>query len=264
MVWCRQVFGLVIIIAFLGATAFMWRQQVLKNRAEQLASRARAEKTITIIPGWDARDVANYLVAQGFVSSTADVFALIGRPAVINKKSLEGYMAPETYRVYADASLDEIIKIVTIQREKELTTELKTEIEKQGRTVHEILTMSSILEKEVRSKEDKAKVADIFWRRHDVGMGLQADSTVHYVVGKEGDVFTSNKDRAVDNLWNTYKYPKLPPGPISNPGIDSIMAAIYPEKNDYWYFLTTLDTGEVKYARTLAEHNANVAKYLRK
>ena len=81
-------------------------------------------------------------------------------------------------------------------------------------------------------------------------------------VDKQGDVFTTAEDRESNSPWNTYKYPGLPMGPISNPSLESIISAIYPEKNNYWYFLTTFD-GEVKYAKNLDEHNANVYKYLR-
>lgn len=272
---------IILMILIIGAGAgFWWRQTVLQQRAERIAKNARAEKTITIIPGWDLRDIARYLVREGFAAAEADVYAVTGEPAKRTNKlvttassllagrldgvSFEGYLAPNTYRVYATASVADIIGVLEGQREKEFTPDLKKTITGQGRTIHQILTLASILEKEVRAKEDKAKVSDIFWRRHDVGMGLQADSTVHYVVGKEGDVFTSAEDRAVKNLWNTYQYPKLPPGPISNPSLDSIMAAVKPNPNDYWYFLTTLDTGEVKYARTLTEHNENVRKFLKK
>jgi UPF0755 protein len=116
--------------------------------------------------------------------------------------------------------------------------------------------MASLLEREVRSPADKKKVSDLFWRRYAMGWALQADSTVHYVHGKKGDVFTTSAERKIDSPWNTYKYPGLPIGPISTPSLNAIMAAIYPEKNEYWYFLTTPE-GEVKYAKTLEEHNAN-------
>jgi UPF0755 protein len=259
--WFNLV-SICLVLGILIATAFIWRQTILVERAARIAQMARVEKTITIIPGWDLRDIAKYLIKQGFATSTDQVFAVTGAP--LTTKNKEGYLAPETYRVYADASLDEVIKTLESQRTTEFTPELITAITNSKRTKQEILTMASILEKEVRTAEDKALVADIFWRRHDVGMGLQADSTVHYATGKEGDVFTTNKDRQFDNFWNTYKYPKLPPGPISNPSMESIRAAVYPKKNDYWYFLTTLDTGEVKYARTLAEQNANAVRFLKK
>lgn len=276
----RRFLFFILCVIVIVVAGMWWRQSVLRERAERLARNAPLEKKITIIPGWDLRDLARYFIKQGFVQTESDVYAITGFPAERTNRlvttatsllagrtpglSFEGYLAPDTYNVYASSSIADVVGILITQREKEFTSALKKNIIDQGRTIHQVLTMASILEREVRTKEDKAKVADIFWRRHDVGMGLQADSTVHYAVAKEGEVFTSAKDRASKNLWNTYQYPKLPPGPISNPGIDSIMAAIYPEKNDYWYFLTTLDTGEVKYARTLAEHNDNVRKFLKK
>lgn len=280
-----HIIGLAVIVAFLGATIFVWRHYILKHRAEQIVLHTRVEKTITIIPGWNLHDIAKYLEAQGLCK--ADSFlAFTGEQAQIGgplydgltpfptstnelmsdwpgKISLEGYLAPDTYRVYADATAQDILNILLDERASQFTPELRADITKQKRTIHEVLTMASILEREVKTPADKAKVADIFWRRHDVGMVLQADSTVHYATGKTGTVFTTNEDRHVDNLWNTYKYPKLPPGPISNPSLGSIRSAVYPIKNDAWYFLTTLDTGEVKYARTLAEQNANAAKFLK-
>lgn len=242
------------------------------------------ERTITIIPGWDLRDIAEYFEKEGIASSTA-LYAVTGEPAydyarvgayapqpfddvrVLKDKTdyfgLEGYIAPDTYRVFKDASITDIVYKLVDERDLQFSEQMYTAIKASGRSVHEIMTMASILEREVRIKEDKTKVSDIFWKRHDAGMGLQADSTVHYAVGKEGELFTTPEDRDSLSPWNTYKYPGLPPGPICNPGLDSIMAAIYPEKNDYWYFLTTLDTGEVKYAKTLEEHNRNVQRYLR-
>jgi UPF0755 protein len=236
------------------------------------------ERNITIIPGWDLGDIAKYFEAEGIASST-EFFALTGHPGVFGRAtsslesefsllknkpnvSLEGYLSPETYRVYKGEDLYSILKRLLDQREKDFTTQMLQDIQSQGKSVHEILTLASILEKEVKTSEDRKKVADLFWRRIDAGMGLQADSTVHYLSGREGDVFTKAKERQIDSLWNTYKYRDLPPGPISNPSISSIMAAIYPTPNNAVYFLTD-SAGTVHYARTLAEHNKNVEKYLR-
>lgn len=242
----------------------------------------QGEKTITILPGWDLRDLAEYLVAKELITNQEDLFDLVGKPAVLYKNkpapklsysfklfndkpdnvSYEGYLAPDTYRIFDDAILEDIIKKLANQQNKLFTDKMYDDIKSQGRNVHDILTMASILEREVRNLEDKAKVADIFWRRYENKWALQADSTVHYAVNKKGDLFTTKEDRNSYNSWNTYQYLGLPPGPISSPSFDSIKAAIYPETNDYWYFLTTLD-GEVKYAVNIDEHNRNVQKYLR-
>ncbi len=237
----------------------------------------RPEVTVTIIPGWNLRQVAEYLVSKGLATTTEDVYNFTGKPAydyrpvafllpqiedikILAAKpahvSYEGFLAPETYRVFKDATILDVLKKLVEQRDKEITAEMWQDIKKSGRSSYEIIIMASILEKEVQNADDKAKVADILWRRYDKIWALQVDSSVQYAVDKRGDVFTKQAERDFDSPWNTYKYPGLPLGPISNPGLGSIKAAIYPAKNSYWYFLTGKD-GAAYYARTLEEHNAN-------
>jgi UPF0755 protein len=256
----------------------------IANVANTLTTRqSAAEREITILPGWNLNDIAEYFKEENITKST-EFFDIVGYPTTFSyeevidfgtekqssllkgkptKVSLEGYLRPDTYRIFLSSSIVEIVEKLILARQEQFTEQMFQDLQKQQRSVHDVLTMASILEREVRTPEDRRFVSDLFWRRHDVGMALQADSTVHYIAGTDGSVFTSKKDREIDSLWNTYKYPGLPPGPISNPSLDSIMAAIYPEHNEYWYFLTTLDTGEVKYAKTLEGHNKNVAMYLR-
>ncbi len=247
--------------------------------AQNLADAQSIERTITIVPGWDLRDIAEYFQAQGIASST-EFYSLVGVPAkfqaptssfetdfsVLTSKpknvSLEGYFSAETYRIFQNESLESILRRLVDQTQKEFSVEMLEKINAEKKSVHEILTLASIVEKEVKTLEDKKKVADLFWRRLDAGWGLQADSTVHYLSGREGDVFTRSEERQIDSLWNTYKYRGLPPGPIGAPSRESVEAVVFPEPNDAWYFLTTTD-GQVKYGKTLAEHNANVQKYLR-
>lgn len=238
----------------------------------------REEVVVTIIPGWTLRQVAEYLVKLGFASSTDDVYKFTGEPArdyrmvastfpklvddleILKEKpvhvSYEGYLSPETYRVFRDATVLDILKKLISQRDKEIDEAMWSDIGKSGRSLYEIITIASLLEKEARKPADKAKVADILERRLAKGWALQLDSTVHYAVDRTGDVFTTSKEREIESPWNTYKYPGLPLGPIANPGIESIKATLYPEKNNYWYFLAGKD-GTIYYGRTLEEHNAN-------
>lgn len=252
----------------------------LARVADALANPSQQEREITIIPGWTLRDIAEYFEEEGIASSTA-VFALLGEPASIDTEprlsvdvsamlafvpkgiSYEGYIEPNTFRIFTNATIEDILTKLIEARHAQFTDQLLSDIKESGRTVHEVLTVASLLEKEVRGAENKKIVADIFWRRYDNGWPMQADSSVHYVHGTKGDVFTTKEMRESLNTYNTYKYPGLPPGPISTPSMLAIEAAVYPEQNNYWYFLTTLDTGEAKYARTLDEHNVNVQKYLR-
>jgi len=235
------------------------------------------ERSLTFLPGWDLRNIGEYLEKQNIIKQK-DFVKIVGETAKEKTKktdfddviledlpstlSLEGYLAPETFRFYLEDDAEIIVQKLINHRSSQFTQEMLDEIKRQKKSIHEILTMASLIEREVRGTEDRKKVSDIFWRRVTAGWGMQADSTIHYLTGKSGDVFTTKEDREIDSPWNTYKYRGLPPGPICTPSIDSIMAAIYPTKNDDWYFLTTFE-GEVKYGVTLDEHNANVQKYLR-
>jgi UPF0755 protein len=121
--------------------------------------------------------------------------------------------------------------------------------------------MASMIEKEVKTMEDKKIVSGILWKRMNSGMRLQVDATVLYAQNKEGlKVYT--KDTQIDSPYNTYRNDGLPLGPISNPGIDSIIAAVYPTKTAYYYYLSAPD-GKTIWAKTLEEHNNNRIKYLK-
>ncbi len=267
-----------IFICFIIFTGGFWYYK--KIYPKYVPPPLKPELTITIIPGWNLRQVAEYLVKQGFASSSRDVYKITGKPAydyrpaalvlpkidelkILNDKpahiSLEGYLAPETYRIYQDSDIQEVIAKLVAQRDKQITDEMRNDAQKSGRSFFEILTMASILEKEVTAAGDKSLVADILWRRYDKNWALQVDSSVHYAINKTGTVFTTKQERDFVSPWNTYKYPGLPLGPIANPGLDSIKAALHPEKNAYWYFLTGKD-GAVYYGKTLEEHNNNKAK----
>jgi UPF0755 protein len=175
--------------------------------------------------------------------------------------SYEGYFLPETYRVYVDTKPEDIIKKIFSVLNNRITSEMRTEAIRQKKTWFEIFTMASIVEREVSNENDMKLVADIFWRRNDMRWALQSCATVNYVTGKN-DPAISAVDRQLDSFYNTYKYPGLPLGPIGNPSLKAINAVLYPTENDYWYFMSDWE-GNMHYAKTLGEHNRNVAKYLR-
>ena len=122
--------------------------------------------------------------------------------------------------------------------------------------------MASLLEKEVKTLSDKKIVSGILWKRLNADMPLQLDSTVNFATGKS-DASCSLKDTQINSPYNTYKCYGLPKGPISNPGIDSILAAIYPKSTDYWYYLSASGTGQTIFSKTLDEQNSAKVKYLR-
>ncbi|MBI1907879.1 endolytic transglycosylase MltG [Candidatus Uhrbacteria bacterium] len=188
---------------------------------------------------------------------SAEFSFLASKPAYV---SLEGYLFPDTYRFLKGATPEEAVVKMLANFDRKLTPEMRAAIKASGRSVHEVVTLASIVEREVRTARDRPLIADLFWRRLGIGMALQADSTVNYLTGKKTPA-VSNDDRAVNSSWNTYMYSGLPPGPISNPGAAALEGTVFPETNDAWYFLTN-ETGTVYYAETNDAHNRNKDLYL--
>jgi len=239
----------------------------------------REEVELTIPEGWTLDDIAAYLEREG-IASHEEFFAEAGRSAEFitpgelpawdatyaflddkpAKNSLEGYLFPDTYRIFPESGAKALVRRMLSNFDTKLTSELRAEIKTSGRSIFDIVTMASIIEREVRSEEDMALVSGIFWKRLERGMGLQADSTVNYITGRSKPS-VSFEETNIDHPWNTYKYTGLPAGPIGNPGIRALLAAIRPKPSPYLYFLTSPD-GKVFYGRTLEEHSAN-RKYLR-
>ncbi len=130
-----------------------------------------------------------------------------------------------------------------------------------GKKIFEIITMASLLEKEVNTFDDKKMVSGILWKRLENKIPLQVDATISYVTGKR-TTRISIEETKIDSPYNTYKYLGLPIGPISNPGLESILAAISPQKSDFWYYLSTPE-GETIFNKTLEDHNVDRAEFLR-
>ncbi len=172
---------------------------------------------------------------------------------------LEGYLYPDTYHVATiDFDNERLIEKMLDNFDIKFAT-VKDLFDAQDKSMHDIITMASILQREVRTEKDLNIVAGILWKRLDSGWHIGADATILYATKKKNiDV----EDLDIDSPYNTRLYVGMPPGPISNPDIEHIKASITPKNSDYWYYLTTLDTGEVIYARDNNEHNLNKAKYL--
>jgi len=245
------------------------------------------EKKITIIEGWNLRNIANYLEEQS-IASKKDFFALAGEPLInYHKKtvdpeafpkdyssrfsfleskpkyySLEGYLFPDTYKIFKGAEAEQVILKMLNNFDRKLSRDLRKEIEKQSKTIHEIVTMASLLEKEVRTLKDMKIVSGIFWDRIEQGQPLQSCATLAYIL-KKNKLRYSTEDTKVDSPFNTYQNKGLPPSPICNPGLKAIKAAIYPQESDYNYFLSRSDNGETVFSRTLSEHQKNQQKYLK-
>ncbi len=174
-------------------------------------------------------------------------------------ESKEGYLFPDTYLFPKEASASSIVaKMVGTYNNK--TKNLKNQ---SGLTNKDAVILASLIERETKTNEERPMVAGIMLNRLNAGMPLQIDASVQYAVGTAKDwwpILTLD-DISTVSPYNTYKNKGLPPAPIANPGLSSLEAAFAPEDSDYWYYIHDPD-GVIHYARTLAEHNSNIAKYL--
>jgi len=175
-------------------------------------------------------------------------------------ENLEGFLFPDTYQFPPRVSGAEVVKKMRDNFDKKFTP-YRNEVSGAGLTPFEIITMASLLEKEVKTKEDKELVSGILWKRLENKIPLQVDATIIYITGQKTTKI-SKEETQIDSPYNTYKYLGLPKGPICNPGLESILAAIYPKDSDYWYYLSTPE-GETTFSKTLEEHNYAKSKYLR-
>jgi UPF0755 protein len=173
----------------------------------------------------------------------------------------EGYLFPDTYYFGADVEPENVVKIMNSTFTKKISQpDIATAIATSGKTQEEAVAMASILEGEARQMQTRQIVAGILWKRISLGMPLQVDAAFRYVNGKTTEELTA-ADLKIDSPYNTYVNKGLPPTPISNPGLDSILAAVTPIETKYLYFLTDKN-GTMHYAATLPEHAANKNKYL--
>lgn len=172
----------------------------------------------------------------------------------------EGFLFPDTYFFLESMTIDDIDKKMTENFDKKISPFIDA-INASGHTTRDIVIMASILEKEATSEVDKALVSGILWKRISIGMPLQVDASFLYLFGKKSSEVTV-EDKQVKSTYNTYLNKGLPLGPIGNPGIVAISAAIYPTPSPYLYYLSDND-GIMHYAETFEEHKANKQKYLR-
>lgn len=172
----------------------------------------------------------------------------------------EGYLFPDTYFFAPSSDADAVIKVMRENFDAK-TAPLSSEISASGHTLSDIIVMASLVEKEGRTSPVRRMIAGILYNRLRLGMPLQTDAVFGYIFNRDTYSPTYD-DLKVDSPYNTYLHTGLPPGPINNPGVDSIDAALNPTKTKYLYYLTDKE-GIMHYATTYAEHQANERKYLR-
>ena len=175
---------------------------------------------------------------------------------------VEGYLFPDTYFVLREGlTAESLLKRLLDTFEKRVIDAHTEEMVASKRTLNDLIAMASLVEEETRTDEERPTVAGILWKRLDIGMKLDVDAAVRYALGKKTEPITAS-DLQSDSPYNLRKIRGLPPTPIANPGLKSIMAAINPVSSDYLFYLHGND-GTIRYATTNDEHNENRAKYLR-
>ncbi len=268
------VFLLVFIGGLLG-TYLVYRSYE-NRRAERIArlQQQSVETTVTVIEGWNNEEVAEYFEKQGLFpkadfltalnSFDESPYALLKRPAGM---TLEGYLFPDTYRIPKDATPDDVIRKMVGNFNSRLNSidVNDSSVKYNGLSLYEIITLASIIEKEsggngattgsLSLQEERDLVASVFYNRLKIGQALESDATVNFVTGKDTPG-ASLADLEINSPYNTYKYAGLPPGPICNPSLGSIKAAIKPAQSDYFYFLHKQPSGVVEFSKSFEEHKS--------
>lgn len=174
---------------------------------------------------------------------------------------LEGYLFPDTYFVNPEEFVAKFFLERMLETFRTRVIEgLESDIASSERALEKIITMASLIERETRTEEERPLVSGILWKRLDAGRGLDVDATVRYALQKPVEPLTKD-DLEYASPYNTRRHAGLPPGPIANPGLKSLRAALHPEESRYWYYLHGGD-GVIRYAETNEEHNSNKARYL--
>ena len=228
-----------------------------------LASGRVVQHQVVLPEGHSLAELARLLEAER-LATVPEVLRAARDPAFLLSQgiaadSVEGYLFPDTYQLVRKMTPEEILARMVIRMREQLSPAILAEIRAREITVHEALTLASIIEREAVDSSEMPLISAVFWNRMRRDMPLQADPTVQYAVGRERQRLT-REDLQADSPYNTYRRPGLPPGPISNPGLAAIRAAISPAPVGYLYFVAA-DDRRHHFSTTLEEHNAAVARY---
>lgn len=244
---------------------------------EQLTTGETGEEIVTIPEGFTVGQIDELLTVKGITqpgelvecAQTCDFSSFDFLPSSLKGNSvhdapggrLEGYLSPDTYYVsIADFQTKFFLERLLTTFRHRVVEALGKDIKVSHRSLHQLMTMASLVEEETRRDGERTAVAGILWKRLDAGIGLGVDAAVRYGLGKPTGVLSS-ADLASASLYNLRKFTGLPPGPITNPSKKSILAVLHPQQSPYFYYLHDHD-GQIHYAVTNDEHNLNRQKYL--
>jgi UPF0755 protein len=218
---------------------------------------------VTIPEGFTAKEIAQTFAARNLGNEDDLESTFLGDSLVLlgaRTANLEGYLFPDTYLIPTTATPAETAKIMTDQFAAELPRDAAAQAKRLGFTLPQIVTLASLVEREAKADDERPLMAGVYYNRLRLGMPLEVDATIEYTFAHHKDVITY-ADLARDSPYNTYKHTGLPPTPIANPGRASLRAAFHPQASNYLYYVY-MGNGHHAFSRTLAEHNANVARYL--
>ena len=233
---------------------------------EKILSGAKHLERFTIPEGFTVKEIAARLESADLVDAedflkAAEKFKPYDY--VTTKENVlyaaEGFLFPETYSIENDYSIEEILKLMAGEFDSRLTDEMRARAKEMNLSIYDLITLASLVEKEVRYPEDRPVVAQVFLKRLKLEMPLQSDATLQYLMdAPKEDV--SIEDTKIDSPYNTYQNAGLPPGPVSNPGIAAIEAVLNPANTDYLYFVADRE-GHNHYAYSYEEHLSLVNQY---
>lgn len=215
---------------------------------------------VTLLEGWRAEEVADALSAALGESFDSKEFLALA-------KNSEGMLFPDTYLVPKTMTAKQAYALLTNTFEKKLDAAWEEKLQKSGKSKEQAIIMASLIQREAKTLPTMRMISGILWKRIESGWPLQVDATLQYAKGYS----QSEKSwwpeplavyKEIKSPFNTYLNTGLPPAPICNPGMNALEAAVNPQANDYWYYISDLQ-GQMHYAKTLQEHNRNVEQYLR-
>jgi UPF0755 protein len=268
-----------------AGTYVLSKNMTIKQIVDVLCEGNAAKATVkfTIPEGYTIENIAKIFMEKGLITSESRLyeaaksgsaflnFAFISDAAATQNSNaraylLEGYLFPDTYEVYADASVETILIKMLNRFNEVFSDEYLTRAQQLGMTMDQVITLASLIEREAAAAGDFSKVSAVFHNRMNQDMPLQSCASLSYALGVTKYVFNSTEQQT-ESLYNTYKYNGLPVGPVCNPGKAAIEAALYPNEEyvsaGYLYFCNQnpAETSELVFAKTYEEHEKNVEKF---
>jgi UPF0755 protein len=242
--------------------------QSIIDIAQTLQKFSPTDATLVILPGWRIEEIAASLPTSGLSIDPDAFLAAVNNPpqvlAFAEPTSMEGFFFPDTYTLPRETTLDQLLDVIGRNFTSKLTTDIQNGFVAQNLSILQAVTLASIVEREAIHSEEASLIASVYLNRIAIGMKLDADPTIQYALGYQFDTGSWWKsplaltDLEVISPYNTYLNNGLPPTPISNPGIEALMAVAYPQSSTYYFFRAACDgSGYHVFAETFEEQIAN-------